>query len=445
MNNRPSHLFAKRAALLWLSALCAGCSITPLTYHQPTTIEAAVFEGGYGIEWHKQVARSYERLHPGLRVNLWGDPRVDEKLKPRVLRDDPPDLANSSLPVWKLIVAGKLYPLDAALDSPAVGQPGTWRQSLEPGILADYQYHGKTYAVPSNLSAWVCWYDKRLFRKHGWQPPVTWTDFTRLCDSIKSAGIAPLAFQGKYPTYAWATLLTLYERLVPFKYWNRMEMIAPNGFNNPDFIRAASLMQQMALKYFEPGSLAMTHTEAQLEWVNGRAALCFCGLWLHNEMKSAIPKGFEMSCFPVPEIEGGQGDPHALYGSGAEDFMVFAKAKHPAIAADFLKYMLSLDNAHRYIRQLDTLSPVRNSTRGVTLAPDLQSAVGIVNHRSILFSDNLTSLYPSFADSTVRDGLADLLSGKDSPEVFARKLQSGIDAIRRDPDIFKPPSLLAAE
>ncbi|HZT43238.1 MAG TPA: extracellular solute-binding protein [Chthonomonadaceae bacterium] len=426
--------------LLLLGLVCASCRLQRDDPGRGITLEVAVFEGGYGIEWHKQMARQYERLHPGIHIDLWGDPRVDEKLKPRILRRNPPDLASCGLPVWKLIVAGKLYPLDAALDYPAYGQPNiTWRQSLVKGVLSDYQYQGHTYAVPTNLGCWVCWYDRRMFRKHGWQVPRTWGEFTHLCDQIKAAGIAPLAFQGKYPYYAWATLLSLYERLVPFERWYRMEDFLPGAYTDPEFIHAARLVQEMATRYFEPGALAMTHTESQLEWVHGSAAMVFCGLWLENEMKNAIPPGFEMACFPVPVVEGGHGDPHAIYGGGGEMFFAFSDAPHPKEAVDFLKYLLSMDPARAYTRQLDTLSPVRNSERGISLSPDLQSAVDVMHASSRLFSDRIDTLFPEFTRGAEQVGLADLLAGKITPEQFGKELEAGMEDIRRDPDIYKPP------
>ena len=80
------------------------------------------------------------------------------------------------------------------------------------------------------------------------------------------------------------------------------------------------------------------------------AALVFCGLWLKNEMKSAIPDGFEMACFAVPFIEGGKGDPKAIYGGGGENFFVFRDARHPKEGADFLKFMLSLGPANSELK-----------------------------------------------------------------------------------------------
>lgn len=430
----------KTLLILLLAVWCSGCSLRPPASNTDITLEVAVFEGGYGIEWHKNVARQYEKLHPGIKINLWGDPRVDEKLKPRILRRNPPDLASCNLPVWKLIVAGKLHPLDDALQSQAYGQNKTWRETLTPGILSTFQYQGKAYAMPSNLSVWTCWYDKRMFRKHGWQPPQTWDEFITLCDKIKAAGIAPLAFQGKYPTYAWPILLTLYERQVPFEVWYEMQDIKPGAFLKPEFIQAARMLQEMATKYYQKGALAMTHTESQMEFVNGRAAMVFCGLWLKNEMKKAIPPGFEMACFAIPTLPDGKGDQKAIYGGGAENFFVFSEAKHPKEALDFLKYMMSLESAQTYVQRLDTLSPVRDCEKGIEISPELQSAVEVMGSSTRFFSDLLSSLYLEFQNSVLRDALADLLSGALTPEAFAERLEAGIEKARRNPEIYKPPT-----
>lgn len=261
-----------------------------------------------------------------------------------------------------------------------------------------------------------------------------------LCDKIKAAGVAPLAFQGKYPSYAWAVLLSIYERLVPFEKWYAMQDLQPGAFTDPEFIHAAKLMQDMATKYYQPGALAMTHTESQLEWVNGRAAMVFCGLWLKNEMKKAIPADFEMSCFAVPPVEGGKGDPRAIYAGGGENFFVFSQAKHPKEAADFLKFMMSMEPAHAYIQKLDTLSPVKDSVKGLPISKELQSAVDVMDHSTRIFSDRLSGLYLEFDKGPVHDGLADLVSGKCTPEQFGQRLEAAAELVRRDPEIYKPPA-----
>lgn len=442
----PPTLTTRRAAItsaasgLALLVSAAGCRIEPPRPRGEITLEVAIFEGGFGLDWHRAMARAYEKLHPNIRVYLWGDPRVDEKIKPRILRRNPPDLASCSLPVWKLIVADKLYPLDTMLESPAYGQPGTLRSTLVAGVLNDFVYGGKTYSLPSNLGSWVCWYDKRQFREKGWHVPGTWGEFTALCEKIKASGIAPLAYQGKYPSYAWSTLLSLFQRLVPFDRWYALQDLKPGAFEDPEFIHAADLMQQMAVKYFESGALAQTHTEAQMEWVNGNAAMVFCGLWLKNEMKNNLPQGFEMGCFAVPPVEGGKGDPHAIYAGGGENFTVFADAPHPAEAADFLKFLLSIDSAREYVRRLDTLSPVKNCAKGVPISSALQDAVVILDRSTRLYSDLTGSLYLDFTKNAVQQGLADLVAGKVTPAAFGQRLEQGAEAVRANTEIYKPPA-----
>jgi ABC-type glycerol-3-phosphate transport system substrate-binding protein len=366
---------------------------------------------------------------------------VDEKLKPRILRRDPPDIAYCRLPVWKLIVAHKLLPLDPALDSPAYGQPSkSWRQTLAPGILADFQYEGKSYAMPECLNAWVCWYNKRMFREHGWQPPNTWGEFTRLCERVKAAGVAPIAYQGKYPYYAWPIILSIYQRLVPFDRWYAMQDMKPGAFTDPEFIHAARLMQELSTRYFEPGALAMTHTDSQMEWVNGKAAMIFCGLWLKHEMEDALPPGFEMSCFAIPMVEGGRGDPRAVYGGGAENFFAMADGKHPKEALDFLKYMMSIEPARVFAQKLDSVPPVIGCTKGVPISPALQSALDVLDRRSRLFVDRLGELYPGFNHGPLNDNIAGLVAGSITAEQCGANLEAAMDAIRRDPDIYKPPA-----
>src|SRR5687768_12432680 len=54
-------------AALGLVAALGGCAFTKADPSAGTTLEIAVFEGGYGLDWHRQVAREYEKLHPGIR------------------------------------------------------------------------------------------------------------------------------------------------------------------------------------------------------------------------------------------------------------------------------------------------------------------------------------------------------------------------------------------
>ena len=44
-------------------------------------IEVAIFDGGYGISYYEACAREMELTFPGIKVNVWGSPRVSEELR----------------------------------------------------------------------------------------------------------------------------------------------------------------------------------------------------------------------------------------------------------------------------------------------------------------------------------------------------------------------------
>ena len=74
------------------------------------TVEVAVFEGGYGVTWHQKTAAEYTATHAdeAVFIDVWGEPRMAEKIKPRILRGDPPSLIlDNRLPLWLMIRTGK--------------------------------------------------------------------------------------------------------------------------------------------------------------------------------------------------------------------------------------------------------------------------------------------------------------------------------------------------
>lgn len=431
-----------------LSALAlSGCDAvrrTPAAGGSGKVIEVAVFEGGYGIGWHQKVAAKYSAMHAGdgIHVDLWGDPRVAEKLKPRLLRGDPPDVILLwGMPVWMLVGAGKLCSFTEALNAPGYGTHTPWRELFIPGTLDMYASNGGIYALPSAFAAWTCWYDERMFGEHGWKIPKTWTEFDGLCKQIEAAGIAPLAFQGKYPAYAWNTFFSLIQRCGGLGAINRLNALEPGAFSHPDVVWAARLMQEMAVRHFQKGAMAMTHTESQLQFVNGQAAMIFCGLWLENEMKQSTPPRFEMRCFNVPAVEGGKGNPALFNGEGAEWICVPTDARNPKEAIEFCRYLVSLENAPDLGSSISEISPLRGGTPPSAVSPGLQCVLEMMKNAPGIFTVRLHLLLLEWNNQVLNPALATLLRGEVTPEVFCKRLDDGMAAARANPDIIIPPSV----
>lgn len=392
-------------------------------------IEVSVFLGGYGLDFFHDVARSYERTHPGVKVNLWGDPRNIEKLRPRFLAGDPPDAFWAFLPIWRLADGGALHPLNESLETPAYGQDITWGESFVPAALATTVVAGTTYFVPTDLSVHLMWYNAGMFREHGWQVPRTWPEFYSLCEQIRAADIAPIAFQGRYPDYAFPILLNYFQRKAGERPLFALINLEPGAWLHPDMLEAARMLREMMVKgYFQPGCMGMTHTEAQMEFVNGRAAMVPCGTWLKAEMSNTTPDDFEMSCFNYPTVPGGKGDP-SVAGISLGYWCVPAKAANVEGGVDFLKWLTSLDNANKFCKEKDTLFAVRGADKYV--AKELAPAVEIMNRATYTWAAMIGNWYPELS-KRIGDGLASLMTGNITPEEFCRRLEDMSDRTRRD-------------
>ncbi len=405
-------------------------------------VEMAVFEAGFGVEWHRRVAREYENLRAAqgrpVHVDLWGDTRGVDKVRPRILSHQPPVLIDAYLPFWTLVLSGVIVPFDDVLDRPASIPGRTLRDTFYPGALGPATYKGEVYAVPTLLNAWMIWYDRRLWRERGWEVPETWQELSALCERIKSPDLAPVAFQGKYSGYANCYFWHLVQNCGGMAVYDRCQAIEPGAFLDPGVIEAARLMQRFALNCFQPNSASMTHTEAQTEFALGRAAMVACGLWFEHEMKHLLPEDMELSAFPMPPLAGGKGDPRALYAGPAEMIYLFRDGRSRAEALDFMAYLLSVDNMRSFAEHASTLSAVAPANRDADLSPAMKTVRDAVERRTLHYFDMLYS-YAQTWDRTVKEPAYDLLiTGRITPEQFAERLERGMEAFRNDPDFLRP-------
>lgn len=418
-----------------LAILLAGCT-SPETGRRASgrEIEVQIFMGGYGLDFFEKLARTYEQAHPGVKVTLSGDPRIIDKIRPRLLAGNPPDVFWAFLPMWRLANGGALYELSADLATPAYGQQITWRQSFLDGPLSTAMIGDKIYFVPTDLSVMLMWYNVKMFRQHGWRVPRTLDEMLDLCERIKAAGIAPIAFQGRYPDYATPLLLSLFQRKAGGRPLYDVINMKKGAWMHPDLVWAAGVLQEMVNKgYFQPGCMGMTHTEAQMEFVNGRAAMVPCGTWLKAEQAGTTPKGFEMSCFNYPAVTGGKGDPSVACISMGY-WCVPAQAVNRKGGVDFLKWVTSRANANEFAREKYTLFSIKDADKD--LCRELAPAVATMKQARYTWAAMMSNWYPELS-RRLNDSLSSLMAGNMTPEEFCRRMEAQAERTRRDRSVPK--------
>lgn len=422
-----------------IPALLLGCRSSQKAGHEEARheVEVALFQGGYGIDFFERAARAYETIKPGVTIKVWGNPRIWEQLRPRFVAGNPPDLTwpGWGMDHWPLVYEGQLMDLNAALDGPPFEGSGTWRETFEPSLLALGAYEGKQYMLPYFFSVHGWWYNRPLFEKHGWKPPRTWSELLSLCERIKAAGIAPITYQGKYPYYAiHGFLLPWAASAGGIKAVDDAQNLVPGAWKSPAMLQAARMIQTLRDRgFFQSGANAMSHTEAQMEFLSGRAAFVPCGTWLHSEMREALPpkEKFEMVYMQPPVLDDGK-DPSNIC-IGIEPWVVPARAKYRDIAIDFFKYLTTPDNARRFIEEKGTLMAVKG-TEGAQYPPYLKPAAEAFKKSSAVWSVEYIQWYPRLGTES-QNAMAALLSGKATPEEFCERVERVAEEIRRDPRV----------
>lgn len=399
--------------------------------------EVMVFEGGYGKDFYEAAATEFNEK-TGATVVVIGDPRIDQQVIPRMQKGSPPDLTYPGwrFDSWKAVQDGAVEELSAVLKEPAYGSETPWGETFNPSLLKLGQSEGKQYLMPYFFSLFGWYYDPDLFEEKGWTVPKTYAELLVLCQQIKASGMAPITYQGQYPDYMIAGML---------QPWilssGGMEALAacqnlePGAWQSEPVIRAAKMVRELRdMGYFQSGATAMSHTEAQAEFINRRAAMIPCGTWLYSEMESSMPEGRRMKFMLPPVLTDGKGDPTALMVK-VEPWFVPSSAKNKKTAIDYFKFLTSQEKATQFVKEKGTFMAVKGSTPA-DLPEHLASAGELYDASSQLWAAQWREWYPDFY-KIVGDIVTELLNGELTPEEFGAKVEAEAEKLRANKNVAK--------
>jgi raffinose/stachyose/melibiose transport system substrate-binding protein len=192
-----------------------------------------------------------------------------------------------------------------------------WGDRFDPNALCIVSAGGRAYAVPVDYTAVVLWINRDLFKKHGLEPPGTFSDLERLIDEFKRHGVTPMALgdTAKWPgAFYYMYLAVRIGGLEPFR---KATARTPGGtFEDPSFIEAGRKLRRLSrIGAFPVGFDALDNKEARAMFFRGDAAMMLTGTWLLSyaltEKAAFIPK---LRAVPFPVVSGGRGDPGIVVG-----------------------------------------------------------------------------------------------------------------------------------
>ena len=297
------------------------------------TLEVAAFAGAYGTEFWDQVCAKFEEEYD-VTVELTCSPQLGDIIRPSVVSGDPPDFIAFA---QEQDIITTMIKEDVLMDlSDVVAEI---EDTLLDGILDYCQPYkdGMILYTPSWYYSWGTWYNKALFEEKGWELPKTFDEMLELGAKAKQEGMALFVYPGVYPGYNQGILFSALASVGGSELLNSIASYEEGVWERPEVKEVLQFYQDMVDNdYILEGSVALTHTQAQTEFVQGKAVFCVSGSWIETEMSDAAPEGFQYGFLPTPVAEEGQ----QYYANiGFETFEIPAAAQNPELAKEFLKFL----------------------------------------------------------------------------------------------------------
>lgn len=221
-----------------------------------------------------------------------GDANYVDKIKVQLGTDDlPPVVYGAGYNLLDLALAK-----DLVVDlTDEVNADPEWKALYSDAALKTNSRDGKIYASSVEGSLVGYFYNKELFKKAGIEAPATtWEEFFDQCETLKKAGITPLAMDtadAAWVTQLWwgAMVATSGEDGLKF-----MQTMNPDNYNSPEMVKAVEKVQKMLQEYTTPDAIGGKYEHAANNFMSGQAAMIANGPWMIGDFSdtSKAPEGF---------------------------------------------------------------------------------------------------------------------------------------------------------
>ncbi|HET6741601.1 MAG TPA: N-acetylglucosamine/diacetylchitobiose ABC transporter substrate-binding protein, partial [Kribbella sp.] len=280
-------------------------SDNPFGMADKSSVDAVIFNGGYGYDYVTFAANIVQQKHSGSTVKVSPSTQIAQQLQPRFVGGNPPDLIDNSgaNQIGFNTILDQLAPLDDVFEAQNL-EGKKIADTLYAGVKAPGTYGDKFLAINYVLTLYGLWYSDSLFKANGWTPPKTYEELLDLGAKAKA--------KGKY-LFVWGMEAATYYQTMAIDSaikeggddvrlslgnlegdcWSKQQV--------QDVFKAMETMVKNG--YFVPGGAGTQFTAAQAKWSNDQQAILYpSGSWIENEMKKATKAGFDMKGIPEPTL-----------------------------------------------------------------------------------------------------------------------------------------------
>src|SRR5215212_3836284 len=294
----------------------------PFGVQSGTTVDAVIFNGGYGVDYAEFAAKQVQAKQSGVTVKVTPTTKIAQSLQPRFVSGNPPDVIDNS--------GADLIGINTIRDQLAELNDVIEAKNYEGTVIKDSLYEENSWTVPKtydemmSLGAEAKGKGKFLF---GWgKEAATYYQTMAISSAIKEGGDdVRLALENLKPD-CWS--------LSPVQdVFSGLKKIIDAG-------------------YVKPGGAGTQFTAAQAQWSDAEQFILYpSGGWIENEMKKQTKSGFKMTGAPEPVVSSSSKMPYeALHSTAGEPYIVPSQGKNVAGGKEFLRAMLSQEAAVNFAK-----------------------------------------------------------------------------------------------
>jgi len=393
-------------------------------------LEIQYFVGGYGDAWWKEMIAEFTKAYPEVNVKESAGSKINEQMRPRWIQGNPPDLVyidGAGANERQMVEDGQLMDLTEWLKTAknVDGEP-----ILDHVIAAPDAYDGGTYySIPLVFGSWGTFYDAAWFEQNGWDAPTDYESFLAIGERIQATGVSPYIHTGMYPYYIQGGLLNpaiVSANGDDASILKDMAELKPGVFRHEAVARALAQLVELRDKgYIDASSIALNHTDSQIQWLQHKAAFIPVGLWLENEMKKDVPEGFEFGFVPsITQAKGGK----YVASSYTNTIAIAKKAKNPEAAKAFIEFVFKKQAALRWAELTGALMNWKTDL-------DASQASDVVKSAMKFYTSDQTVVTPvavidKDVQKAIEDALVALLNGDITPEEWMERVEGTAEAVR---------------
>ncbi|TLP62263.1 ABC transporter substrate-binding protein [Microbispora triticiradicis] len=367
--------------------------------------------------YFEDLAAEYEKLHPGVKIQLIQetDQSIKDKTKTLTASNALPDIYFTWTGNWaeNFVRGGRAADLTGV-----IGPDTDWGKTFSPGALSAFAYDGKNYGIPLYGNGKFMGYNKAAFAKAGVQVPKTFEELVGSCAALRKAGYEPISFGNKDGWPALHYLQQLFAYDVPTAAFEADLKPATAKLDDPGYTKALSQFKTLVdtCTDTKSGTNGVLYTSAQEAFADGKSAMYYQEiLEFDNETAKGKLATDDFGIFQLPAPQGAAGDPSIVEGS-PEGYLVNAASPRIPLAIDFMKFVTSTKNA----QTLSSPPYGQPSTVVGAVTPETSSkavfeGIELVNKSPKLAAWLDTVTVPEVADAWLSGGEA-LITGSKTPE-----------------------------